>query len=110
MIHFSTTSDGAEKDPVDLRRRRILFRCWHGGTQELDLILGSFAERVLADLNTGQLDQFEALLDCPDPDLFDWILCGAPLPPEHDHDVMRRLRGFCDALHHGSQQNRQPQT
>jgi hypothetical protein len=24
--------------------------------------------------------------------------------------VMRRLRGFCDALHHGSQQNRQPQT
>jgi succinate dehydrogenase flavin-adding protein (antitoxin of CptAB toxin-antitoxin module) len=28
----------------DLRRRRLIFRCWHRGTQESDLILGPFAE------------------------------------------------------------------
>jgi antitoxin CptB len=36
------------------------------------------------------------LLDCTDPDLFDWIICGISPPPEHDHDVMRMLRAFSD--------------
>ena len=110
MKQLISTSGDVQRDPVDLRRRRILLRCWHCGTQELDLILGSFAESALADLDTGQLAQFEALLDCPDPDLFDWILCGDTPPPEHDHDVMRRLRGFCAERHHRLQPDRQPQT
>jgi antitoxin CptB len=37
------------------------------------------------------------LLDCTDPDLFDWIVAGIPPPKEYDHDVMRLLRSF--ALH-----------
>ena len=93
----------------DVRCRRLLFRCWHRGTQESDLILGPFAERSLASLDSAQLDRFEALLDCTDPDLFDWIFgCSAP-PPEHDHDVMHLLRGFCDVRHHKPLQHGQPQ-
>ena len=42
-------------------------------------------------------DRFEALLECTDPDLFDWIINGFTAPEEHDHDVMRLLRAF--ALH-----------
>jgi len=84
----------------DIRCRRLLFRCWHRGTQENDLILGAFAETSLARLDSNQLDRFEALLDCPDTDLFDWILGGSRPPPEHDHDVMQLLRGFCAARHH----------
>lgn len=73
------------------RRRRLLFRSWHRGTQ----LLGSFADVSLPGLEDEQLDRFEALLDCTDPDLFDWIVAGAAPPPEHDHDVMQLLRGFC---------------
>jgi len=51
----------------DIRCRRLLFRCWHRGTQENDLILGAFAETSLARLDSNQLDRFEALLDCPTP-------------------------------------------
>ncbi|MEA2788532.1 MAG: Flavinator of succinate dehydrogenase, partial [Acetobacteraceae bacterium] len=40
-------------------------------------------------------DRFEALLDCTDPELFDWIIGGSAPPPQHDHDVMRLLRNFC---------------
>ena len=95
----------------DVRTRRLLFRCWHRGTQENDLILGAFAETSLARLDSPQLDRFEALLDCPDTDLFDWILDGGRPPPEHDHDVMQLLRSFCAARpdrasqHHGPQQS-----
>jgi antitoxin CptB len=99
----------AKAEPLsgpDIRCRRLLFRCWHRGTQENDLILGAFAETSLARLDGTQLDRFEALLDCPDTDLFDWILGGSRPPPEHDHDVMQLLRGFCAArLHRPSQHN-----
>jgi antitoxin CptB len=77
-----------------VRRNRLLFRCWHRGTQEGDLILGPFAEMFLAGFDSTQLDRFEALLDCTDPDVFDWLVVGITPPPEHDHDVMRMLRSF----------------
>ena len=79
----------------DIRRRRLLFRCWHRGTQESDLVLGSFADRRLAGMDETQLERFEDLLDCPDPDLFEWILGGVPPPAEHDHDVLHMLRASC---------------
>ena len=73
-------------------RRRVLFRCWHRGTQESDLLLGSFADACLGKLDEGQIDQLESLLDCSDPDLFDWILGASPPPREHDHEVLCLLR------------------
>ena len=104
MNHLGSLSDNLPNDHLDVRRRRLLFRCWHSGTQEIDLILGPFAEAFLADLGTVQLEQFEALLACPDPDLLDWIVNGIAPPPEHDHDVMQLLRGFCTERHCGPRQ------
>ena len=85
----------ADREHRNVRCRRLLFRCWHRGTQESDLILGPFAEDNLGSLDSCQLQRFEALLDCTDPDLFDWIFGVSEPPPEHDHDVMQMLRGFC---------------
>ena len=86
--------DGSEQTSSDLRRRRLLFRSWHRGTQESDLIFGPFAELSLPGFDAAQLDRYEALLDCPDPDLFDWVILGIAAPPQHNHDVMRLLRRF----------------
>jgi antitoxin CptB len=88
MIETLCTSE----HDTELRRKRLLFRCWHRGTQEIDLIFGTFAERSLTGFSAAQLDRFEALLDCTDPDLFDWVTGSDAPPPEHDHDVMRMLR------------------
>ena len=102
-------SQATDREHPDVRRRRLLFRCWHRGTQESDLILGPFAEDSIETLDGGQLGRFEALLDCTDPDLFDWIFGVSDPPPEHDHDVMRLLRGFCAGRHRTLQQDRQHQ-
>jgi antitoxin CptB len=92
-------SEATDREDPDVRCRRLLFRCWHRGTQESDLILGSFAEDSLGALDSDQLARFEALLDCTDPDLFDWIFGVSDPPPEHDHDVMQLLRSFCIERH-----------
>jgi len=79
---------------TDIRRKRLLFRSWHRGTREADLILGSFAEANLATFDDTRLDRYEALLECPDADLFDWITGRAAPPPEYDSDVTRLLLAF----------------
>ena len=76
----------------EVRRKRIQYLCWHRGTQEIDLIFGTFAERFLGGFSTVQLERFEALMDCTDPDLFDWVTGSSAPSPEHDHDVLRMLR------------------
>jgi antitoxin CptB len=96
-----TARQAAVHEHPETRCRRLLFRCWHRGTQESDLILGSFAEDSLKALDSDQLGRFEGLLDCTDPDLFDWILGGFTPPPEYDHDVMHMLRDFSARRHRG---------
>ena len=79
-------------------RKRLLFRSWHRGTRESDLILGRFADTHLAGFNEAQLDRYEALLECADADIFDWVSGRAAPPLEHDHDVTRLLLAYSNAL------------
>jgi antitoxin CptB len=86
--------------PSEIRRKRLLFRSWHRGTREADLILGRFADAYLAEFDDAQLARYEALLDCPDPDIFDWVSRRAPPAPEHEHDVTRLLLAYSNASPH----------
>jgi antitoxin CptB len=79
---------------ADIRRKRLLYRSWHRGTREADLLLGGFAEAHLAGFDEARLDRYAALLECPDADLFDWIAGRAAPPPQHNHDVTRLLLAF----------------
>lgn len=91
-------SAGIQSVPADPRFRRLTFRSWRRGTQESDLILGSFADAFLSRFDAEQLDRFEALLECSDAELFDWTIGGHAPPLPHEHDVMRLLRDFCASL------------
>ena len=81
-------------DMSDIRRKRLLFRSWHRGTKESDLLLGSLAEPHLAAFSDAQLDLYEALLDNDDGDLFDWITGRGISSPGHDGEIMRMLQNF----------------
>jgi len=76
------------------RRKRLLFRATHRGTREADILIGDFAAAHIADFDASALDLFEALLEVPDADLYNWITGREPLPPTHDGDVFRRLAAF----------------
>lgn len=82
----------------EIRRKRLSFRSWHRGTRESDLILGRFADAHLDRFDGAQLSRYEALLDCPDADIFDWVSGRTTPPPEHDNDVTRLLLSFSGSL------------
>lgn len=86
-----TTITSAELDP---RRRRLLFRAWHRGIREMDLILGQFADTELAGLDGADLDEFEAILGEDDNDLFKWICGQADRPPHLRTTLFRRIVAF----------------
>ena len=85
--------DEKEED-LETRRKRLFFRSQHRGIREMDTILGGFARAHLCGFESAQLDQFEALLEVSDPDIYSWITRREEVPQEYDNAVMRALMDF----------------
>ena len=88
------TGSTRSSDGLDPRRRRLLFRSWHRGIREADLIMGRFADAHIGDLNEAELDQYEHLLEAQEQDLLSWIVGQAEIPSDHDTPMFRRVREF----------------
>ena len=86
----STRSSGG----LDDRRKRLLFRCWHRGTREMDLILGRFADAEIAMLTHAELSDLENLIEVPDPDLYAALSGGPVLAPEYRTALFDRIKSF----------------
>jgi antitoxin CptB len=92
----SENSAGPEitSEGLDPRRRRLLFRSWHRGIREMDMVYGHFADAQIAVLSDAELDVYERLLELPDLKVFEWISGAQPLPAVYDTPLFRRLRDF----------------
>jgi antitoxin CptB len=78
----------------EVRRRRIRFRAWHRGIREMDLLMGGFADAELAQLTDVELDQFEHLLELPDPQVFAWLAGIEDVPAEEDTPLLKKVQAF----------------
>jgi antitoxin CptB len=60
----------------------------------MDLIMGRFADACLHELTVAELDEYERLVEAPDPALYSWVSGEAAAPADYDGAVLRRLRDF----------------
>jgi antitoxin CptB len=81
-------------ESLEIRLKRLKFRSWHRGTKEMDLLVGSFADRHLAGMTAAELDLFEPLLDLPEPVLYAWLIGREAPDSDYNHPVMRLLIDF----------------
>jgi antitoxin CptB len=79
---------------LDDRRKRLLFRCWHRGMREMDLILGRFADAEIGNLSDDELTQLETLLEEADPDLYSAITGDKVLPAEVTGALFARIKAY----------------
>jgi antitoxin CptB len=94
MGYLKMTGSTRSSEGLDDRRKRLLFRCWHRGTREMDLILGRFADAEIAGLSDGDMAELERLLEVPDPDLYA-ALTGDKMPePELAGALFARIKAF----------------
>ncbi len=82
------------KENRDDRIKRLLYRSQYTGTKETDLLLGAFARLNLDEFDDFLLDEYEALIENSDPDLYMWISGRKPVPDEWNGPVMRLLKDF----------------
>lgn len=61
--------------------KRLAMRSMRRGIKEMDLILSSFADLNLSNMDDGALDLYDALLNENDHDLYQWVTRQVD-PPE----------------------------
>ena len=77
---------------LSVRRRRLIFRANHRGTQENDLLIGGFIASRIAVFSDAELDEIEEILELPDVDLAEWLTGRQPIPTAMDSPMLRRMR------------------
>ena len=65
---------------LNIRKKRLKFRCWHRGSREADLLLGTFADRYLEDMGPTDVVKLENIVDCDDQVIWDWLTGVAEVP------------------------------
>jgi antitoxin CptB len=93
--HMSGTT--ISSDGLDARRRRLLFRAWHRGMREVDLITGRFADAHIGTLSESEVDEFERLMEVPEPELLAWVMGAETIPARYDTMLFRKMRDFYGA-------------
>ncbi|OQV16510.1 putative Succinate dehydrogenase assembly factor 2, mitochondrial [Hypsibius exemplaris] len=85
-----------EGEPTEVKRARLLFQSRKRGMLENGLLLSSFADRFLAELDDKQLDTYDTLINLPtnDWDIYYWISGVRPPPEDFQSDVMTMLQNF----------------
>ncbi|MEH2508955.1 antitoxin CptB [Nitrobacteraceae bacterium AZCC 1564] len=94
---LAMTGSVRSSEGLDHRRKRLLFRCWHRGTREMDIILGRFADANIVSLSDSEVADLERLIELPDPDLYAALSGGQPLADEYANGVFVRIKAFSAA-------------
>ena len=79
---------------IEEKRKRLVFRSWHRGTREIDLILGRFADAHLAEFSAEQLAEYDEFLSNSDPDIFNWISAKESVPANKNSELISEIMKF----------------
>lgn len=80
--------------------RRLIYRAKQRGFLELDLLIGSWAEKRVPSMGQAEFEAFQEVLEQENPDVFKWITGQVPAPSvmldnrvfqELQSDVQRQL-------------------
>ena len=75
-------------------QNRLIYRSWHRGTKELDLILGNFISDNINQMSEDEITEFEALLNSEDPDFYKWIVKFEVPNDKSLNDIIIKIREY----------------
>ncbi len=77
------------------RLKRLSMRSHRRGIKEMDIILGNYADEMLAGMDADVLDLYEVMLDENDHDLYQWV-SGQVAPPERFAALVGEIAAHAD--------------
>ncbi|KAL3236676.1 succinate dehydrogenase assembly factor SDH5 RNJ42_01770 [Nakaseomyces bracarensis] len=115
LIHKYSTSDKSNDDVVsrikvnpikrvneslDKKRARLVYQSRKRGILETDLLLSGFAAKYLKDMTNEELDEYDALLNELDWDIYYWVTKNyktSPVPGRwKDSELLKKLQDFSE--------------
>ena len=91
-MSFEHNSTKDSSMPLNKRKRRLKFRCWHRGSREADLLLGNFADEYLPGMDMSDIEDLERISDSSDQEIWGWITGTAPVPLEINLPMIDNLK------------------
>ena len=86
---------------LDERRRKLKFRAWRRGFREMDLLMGSFADAHIAQMDDAELSEFERLLSTPDWEVYACLIGQKTVPGNYESDLLTRMMTYRYEAHSG---------
>ncbi|WP_253299993.1 succinate dehydrogenase assembly factor 2 [Wolbachia endosymbiont of Chironomus riparius] len=80
---------------VSLLRRKLIYRSWHRGCKETDIILGNFALKYLGKFSLKELANYEKIVDLDDHELYYYITGQKILPNHLDKKIFNLIALSC---------------
>mmetsp|Transcript_16819 Transcript_16819/g.39448 ORF Transcript_16819/g.39448 Transcript_16819/m.39448 type:complete len:172 (-) Transcript_16819:89-604(-) len=90
----------ADIPEIEKRRKRLAWRAKSRGWLELDVLMGTFVAKHIAEFGEEKLDLLEEVLDLENPDLFKWFTGQVAVPEEvESNEVMKMLLDYVKSEH-----------
>ncbi|XP_060797872.1 succinate dehydrogenase assembly factor 2, mitochondrial [Neoarius graeffei] len=85
-----------KNEPLDIKRKRLLYESRKRGMLENCILLSLFAKRYLESMSESQLRQYDRLINEPsnDWDIYYWATEAKPTPDVYQGEVMDLLKEF----------------
>ncbi|KAH3671640.1 hypothetical protein OGAPHI_000345 [Ogataea philodendri] len=91
-------------EPVENKRRRLLYQSRKRGILESDLLLSRFADKYLDKMTPDELHEYDKLLDEPDWDIYYWATKNyevTPLPDKWKQSkILKQLQELSENKEH----------
>ncbi|MEK9993763.1 MAG: succinate dehydrogenase assembly factor 2 [Hydrogenophilales bacterium] len=78
-------------------QNKLIYRSWHRGTKELDLILGNFIQDNISDMKETEIKVYEDLLASEDPEIYNWIVKSENPPNQQLDNLIKKIRYYLES-------------
>lgn len=85
----------ADLDPL---RKKLLFRAWHRGIREMDLILGRYSDTHIVGMSAEELEEFALLLEVFDRDLIQWFTSEVETPIVWNTALFQKIKQYHQSM------------
>jgi antitoxin CptB len=82
----------------DLFIKKLLYQSCNRGCKENDIIIGGFARHNLTNMTDDELNEFAAILELPDVDIYDWYTGKKPIPKNKNTELMQKIVKFSQEM------------
>ncbi len=88
------TGSKVDNSKLNVRQRRLVFRAWHRGIREMDLVFGQYVDAHIMKLDEKAMDELEYIMSFEDRDLLTWVTGEVPVPYDVDSPLFRDILDY----------------